>query len=105
MGNVLVQYYSETGHTQQMAELVAQGAAMVPGIELRLKNIEESSAKDVLWADDAYHEVFNRSGLKVVATYKPLADENEPYPWVNETRIAPWVIYVLKNAENTASRA
>ena len=51
MGNVLVQYYSETGHTQQMAELVAQGAAMVPGIQVRLKNIEESSAKDVLWAD------------------------------------------------------
>jgi NAD(P)H dehydrogenase (quinone) len=44
MGKVLVQYYSETGHTQQMAELVAQGA-------VRLKNIEMCSGEDVLWAD------------------------------------------------------
>ena len=51
MGKVLVQYYSETGHTQEMAELVAQGAAMVDGIDVRLKNIEASSAEDVLWAD------------------------------------------------------
>jgi len=51
MGKVFVQYYSETGHTQQMAELVAQGAAMVPGIEVRLKNIEESSVEDIVWAD------------------------------------------------------
>ena len=51
MGKVLVQYYSETGHTQEMAELVAQGAAMVDGIDVRLKNIEASSAEDILWAD------------------------------------------------------
>ena len=51
MGKVLVQYYSETGNTKQMAELVAQGAAMVDGIEFRLKNIEACSGEDVLWAD------------------------------------------------------
>ena len=27
--------------------------------------------------------------------YKPLAKGDEPYRCVNETRIAPWVIYVL----------
>ena len=51
MGNVLVQYYSETGYTRQMAELVGQGAAMVDGIEVRLRAIEESGAEDILWAD------------------------------------------------------
>jgi hypothetical protein len=26
------------------------------------------------------------------------ANRSEPYPWVNETKIAPWVIYVLRRA-------
>jgi flavodoxin len=31
MGKILVQYYSETGHTKEMAELVAEEAAQIPG--------------------------------------------------------------------------
>ncbi len=34
-------------------------------------------------------------GLRALAKYKPLAKGEEPYRWVNETRIAPWVSYVL----------
>ena len=55
--------------------------------------------EDIVWTDEDYQEVFKKAGLKNIATHKPLADENEPYDWVNETRIAPWVIYVLKKAE------
>ncbi len=55
---------------------------------------------DVVWSDEDYQEVFKRAGLDVVKTYKPLAKEHEPYPWVNETRIAPWVIQVLKIMQN-----
>ncbi|MDH7563726.1 MAG: class I SAM-dependent methyltransferase [Candidatus Bathyarchaeota archaeon] len=51
---------------------------------------------DVLWTDKSYREAFKKAGLKVVRTYKPWAKESEPYKWVNETWIAPWVIYVLK---------
>jgi NAD(P)H dehydrogenase (quinone) len=51
MGTVLVQYYSKSGNTKQMAELVAQGADKVDGIDVRLKTIEESSIEDILWAD------------------------------------------------------
>jgi len=51
VGKVLIQYYSETGHTQQMAELIMRGAARVAGIEVRIKNIEESTAADIFWAD------------------------------------------------------
>lgn len=51
MGKVLVQYYTESGNTKQIAELVARGAAAVDGIEVRLKKIEDSSAEDILWAD------------------------------------------------------
>jgi NAD(P)H dehydrogenase (quinone) len=51
MGKVLVQYYSETGHTKEMAELVAEGAARIPGIEVRLKSIAECTLEDVTWCD------------------------------------------------------
>jgi NAD(P)H dehydrogenase (quinone) len=51
MGKVFIQYYSKTGHTQQMAELVAQGATSVEGIEVRMKTIDESTIDDVFWAD------------------------------------------------------
>jgi ubiquinone/menaquinone biosynthesis C-methylase UbiE len=51
--------------------------------------------EDIIWPDDAYRDVFARAGLNVVGMYQPLATADEPYEWVNETRIAPWMIYVL----------
>jgi ubiquinone/menaquinone biosynthesis C-methylase UbiE len=59
---------------------------------------DKRPVEDVVWTDESYLEVFKRAGLELVTTYKPLAKESEPYKWVNETRIAPWVIYVLKRA-------
>ena len=53
-------------------------------------------AEDVLWTDDAYREVYARAGLQLIETYKPLATGDELYNWVNETKIAPWVIYLLR---------
>ncbi len=52
--------------------------------------------QDILWPDEAYREVYAQAKLRVVKTIKPLAIGNESYRWVNETDIAPWVIYVLK---------
>jgi SAM-dependent methyltransferase len=60
---------------------------------------DKRPVEDVVWTDESYRDVFKRAGLKPVKTYKPLAKQNEPYQWVNETRIAPWVIYVLKKQE------
>ena len=51
MGKVLVQYYSKTGRTRQMAELVASGAGQVAGIEVRLKTVGESTVDDLYWMD------------------------------------------------------
>jgi ubiquinone/menaquinone biosynthesis C-methylase UbiE len=55
--------------------------------------------EDIVWTDEYYREVFKKAGLELVRTYKPLARESEPYRWVNETKIAPWVIYLLKKEE------
>ncbi|NIM20783.1 MAG: methyltransferase domain-containing protein [Candidatus Latescibacteria bacterium] len=59
---------------------------------------DKRPVEDVIWMDEDYQQVFRRAGLELVETYKPLAEESEPYHWVNETSIAPWVIYVLKKA-------
>jgi SAM-dependent methyltransferase len=52
--------------------------------------------EDVLCTGDDYREMFASAGLEVVRVHEPLGRRDEPVDWVNETRIAPWVIYVLK---------
>lgn len=54
--------------------------------------------EDILCTDCDYHEAYKRAGLTAIETYRPLATPNEAYSWVSETRIAPWVIYVLGHA-------
>ncbi len=51
MGRVLVLYDSATGNTAKMAIHVAEGAEQVPGIEIRLRSVEQAAAEDVLWCD------------------------------------------------------
>jgi SAM-dependent methyltransferase len=53
-------------------------------------------AEDILWTDEDYREVFARAGLELENRYAPLGRDDEPFAWVNETRIAPWVVYVLR---------
>jgi ubiquinone/menaquinone biosynthesis C-methylase UbiE len=50
---------------------------------------------DVLWSHEDYLRLFKGAGLELIAESRPLGRSDEPYPWVSETRVAPWVIYVL----------
>jgi SAM-dependent methyltransferase len=59
--------------------------------------------EDTLWLDDDYRAAFAAAQLELVDTQRPLARTDEPYIWVNETRIAPWVIYVLQPIIRDAS--
>lgn len=52
--------------------------------------------EDVVCTDESYRGIYERAGLRVTAMYAPLGRADEPYPWVNETAIAPWIIYVLE---------
>lgn len=54
--------------------------------------------EDVLCTDESYREIYCETGLEAITVLKPLATGDEPYPWVNETKIAPWAIYVLQPA-------
>ena len=49
--NVLIAYYSKTAHTQSLAEEVAKGALSIPGVQVVLKSINQTTTKDLLDAD------------------------------------------------------
>jgi NAD(P)H dehydrogenase (quinone) len=48
---ILVLYHTQSGHTKMMADLVVEGAASVPDTEVRLKDVSEATADDVIWCD------------------------------------------------------
>jgi len=48
---ILVLYFSQTGHTKLMADLVAAGAAAVPDTDVRLRSVAEATADDLVWSD------------------------------------------------------
>ena len=55
--------------------------------------------EDILWTDESYRAVYREAGLEVAEVCAPLATGDEPYAWVSETKISPWVIYVLKRGQ------
>ena len=59
---------------------------------------DRSPAVDILWPHESYVEVYAGAQLEVVELRKPLANGDEPYNWVSETHIAPWVIYALRRS-------
>jgi SAM-dependent methyltransferase len=72
-------------------------------VRIIMTDVEDKRpVEDVIWTDESYRETYRKAGLELVKTYKPLARDDEPYKWVNETKIAPWIIYVLKKEEKRA---
>jgi SAM-dependent methyltransferase len=59
---------------------------------------DKRPVEDIIWFDKDYRKIYQNVGLELVETRKPLAKKDEPFEWVNETKIAPWVIYVLKKS-------
>lgn len=47
---VLIVYYSEDGHTRQLAEAIASGAETVREVEVRLRSVEEVDSSEVISA-------------------------------------------------------
>ena len=66
-------------------------------VKIIMTDVEDRRpVEDILFADDAYRAVYEEAGLETAIKHAPLGQADEPYAWVNETEIAPWVIYVLK---------
>lgn len=49
--NVLVAYHSDTGHTETLAQAVAEGAREVPDVEVTLKSVDQVQPDDLRRAD------------------------------------------------------
>jgi len=66
-------------------------------VRIVMKDVRDARpVVDVVWYHQDYLELFAASGLDLIARHEPLGYPDEPYEWVSETSIAPWVIYVLK---------
>ncbi len=69
------------------------------GDVVRIVTTEYSDARpvdDILWPDADYRSVYEEAGLEPERVERPLARGDEGIPWVSETRIAPWAIYILQ---------
>jgi SAM-dependent methyltransferase len=78
------------------------------GDEVRIVITEPADPRpvvDVVWPDADYRDVYRAAGLEVEAVYRPLGRESDPVRWVNETRLAPWTIYVLAPAGSGTVRS
>lgn len=51
---------------------------------------------DVIWYHGDYERLFADAGLRIVAEHRPLGRRDEPYEWISETAVAPWVVYVVR---------
>lgn len=56
---------------------------------------DKRPVEDIFWTEVDYCKLFDIAGLEVEAVYKPLGQSDEPYNWIMETRLAPWIIFVL----------
>ena len=62
-----------------------------------MRDVEDKRpVDDIFWSVEDYKKLFDLAGLEIERTYKPLGYDHEPYKWISETSIAPWMIFVLK---------
>jgi SAM-dependent methyltransferase len=62
-----------------------------------MKDVEDRRpVEDIIWTDSDYNCIFSKAGFELLEKYLPLGKKEEPFAWISETEIAPWVIYVLK---------
>ena len=52
--------------------------------------------EDIFWSVEDYYQLFAKAGLVVEEVYKPLGLKDEPFKWISELNIAPWMIFVLR---------
>lgn len=68
-------------------------------VRIVMKDVDDRRpVVDLIWFHEDYLNLFSAAELDLLAHYKPLGRQDEPYDWLAETSIAPWIIYVLKKA-------
>lgn len=65
-------------------------------VKISMTDVEDKSpVEDIYWSEEDYLKLFELSDLLLEASYKPLGFDDEPFNWVSEKEIAPWIIFVL----------
>lgn len=64
-------------------------------VKIQLKEIN-LELYDYFWTDKDYKKIINKSGFSLLEKINPLGKDNDGYSWVSETKISPYVIYILK---------
>ena len=66
-------------------------------VKIIMKDVEDRRpVEDIIWFDEDYRDLFEKSDLELIRSHKTYGKKDEPYGWINETVIAPWIIYVLE---------
>jgi len=69
-------------------------------VRIVMKDVKDARpVVDLVWFHEDYLNLFAASDLDLVAEYRPIGREDEPYKWLSETSIAPWVIYVVRKKD------
>ncbi len=83
-----------------------ENRAAASGDEVRIVMLDvddDRPVTDIVCSDEDYRTVFERAGLEVEATYRPLGRPEDPFDWVSEMTVPPWSIYVLGASANQDS--
>jgi ubiquinone/menaquinone biosynthesis C-methylase UbiE len=51
---------------------------------------------DYYWTESDYDKVVTESGFKTLEKNHPLGDINDGYDWISETKISPYITYVMR---------
>ena len=66
-------------------------------VKIIMTDVEDKRpVEDIIWFHEDYLNCFEAANLELLEIHKPLGKTDEPYIWINEKTIAPWVIYVLE---------
>ena len=65
----------------------------------KFSNVYDDQTRANAYAKLEFPGTYNLAYFAVMETYRPLGESSEPYAWVSETKISPWVIYVLRHGE------
>jgi len=65
-------------------------------VQIVMKDVSDARPViDWIWFPVDYERLFAKSGFELIEEHRPLGRLNEPFVWVSETTVAPWVIYVV----------
>lgn len=89
---LLIVYHSQSGHTEQMAQAVAQGARDVDELQLRVLRACEAGLDDLLWCDGLIIGTPENFGY-MSGAIKDFLDRTY-YPAQNKFHNKPYALFV-----------